>query len=60
MVKIIDRQVYSGGYRLEPVEWDGTSAGGDSLGGGIYIYRATLTTGEGESATASGKMVLLE
>lgn len=60
MVRIIDEQVYSPGYRLEPVKWTGTSEGGASLGGGIYIYRATLSTLDGETATASGKLVLLE
>ncbi|MCP4312205.1 MAG: hypothetical protein GY790_13145, partial [Bacteroidetes bacterium] len=59
MVRIIDQQVYSPGFRLEPVPWDGTSAGGAKLGGGIYIYKATITTEEGEIATASGKVVLL-
>lgn len=60
MVKIIDEQVFSAGYRLEPVHWDGSSAGGAKLGGGIYIYRATLSTSEGETASASGKLLLLE
>jgi flagellar hook assembly protein FlgD len=59
VVRVIDRQVYSGGYRLEPILWDGTSSGGSRLGGGIYIYRATLSTGQGEAATESGKLVLL-
>ncbi|MFO7670262.1 MAG: type IX secretion system sortase PorU [Bacteroidales bacterium] len=59
MVRIIDRQVYSPGYRLEPVEWAGDSSGGARLGGGVYIYRATLTTEDGQTATASGKLVLL-
>ena len=60
MVRIIDEQVYSPGYRLEPITWTGTSAGGASLGGGIYIYRATLSTLEGETATESGKLVLVK
>jgi len=59
VVRIIERQLYSGGYRLEPIPWDGTSSGGSRLGGGIYIYRATLSTGQGEVASASGKLVLL-
>ncbi len=59
MVRIIDKEVYSAGYRLEPVEWDGDSSGGAKLGGGVYIYRVTISTPEGESATSSGKMILL-
>jgi len=58
MVRVIDQQVDSPGYRLEPVEWDGTSSGGAALGGGIYIYRATLSTEDGEVASSSGKLVI--
>ncbi|MEN8229850.1 MAG: type IX secretion system sortase PorU [Bacteroidota bacterium] len=58
MVRIIDRPIYSGGYRLEPVMWDGTSAGGQRLGGGVYVYSATLSTEEGEVATESGKLII--
>ena len=58
MVRIIDRQIFSPGYRLEPVRWDGTSSGGQKLGGGIYLYSATLTTGDGEVASESGKLLI--
>ena len=59
LVRVIDEQVYSAGYRLDPVEWDGSTPGGAKLGGGIYVYRATLSTEEGEVATASGKLILV-
>ncbi|MEN8202868.1 MAG: type IX secretion system sortase PorU [Bacteroidota bacterium] len=58
MVRIIDKQVYSPGYRLEPVQWDGSSSGGESLGGGVYVYTISLTTQEGEVATDSGKLII--
>lgn len=58
VVRVIDQQVDSPGYRLEPVEWDGTSSGGAALGGGIYIYRATLSTEDGEVASSSGKLII--
>ncbi len=58
MVRILDRQIFSPGYRLEPVQWDGTSAGGQKLGGGIYLYNATLRTEEGEVASESGKLLI--
>jgi len=58
MVSIIDRQIYSPGYRLEPVMWDGTSGGGKRLAGGVYVYSATLSTEEGEVATESGKLII--
>lgn len=58
LVRIIDTRVNSPGYRLEPLEWDGTSSGGSRLGGGVYIYRATLSTDQGEVASSSGKLII--
>jgi len=58
LVRIIDTRVYSPGYRLEPLEWDGTSSGGSKMGGGVYVYRATLSTDEGEVASSSGKLII--
>jgi hypothetical protein len=58
MVRIIDRDLYSPGYRVEPIEWDGTTSGGASMGAGIYIYVATLSTEEGEVASSSGKLII--
>jgi hypothetical protein len=58
MVRIIDTRVDSPGYRLEPVEWDGTSSGGAKMGGGVYVYKATLSNDEGEFASSSGKLII--
>jgi hypothetical protein len=59
LARIIDREVYSGGYRIEPIRWDGTGTGGSRLGAGVYLYRVTLTTEDGESVTDSGKMIMV-
>jgi hypothetical protein len=58
MIRRIDMQINSPGYRLEPVMWDGTSSGGAKMGGGIYVYRATLSTEEGEVVSSSGKLII--
>ena len=58
LVRVIDMQIQSPGYRLEPVEWDGSTSGGATLGAGIYIYQATLSTEEGEQASLSGKLII--
>jgi hypothetical protein len=58
MVRIIDRQLFSPGYRLEPVIWNGTSSGGERLGGGVYLYRAALSSEDGEEVMKSGKLVI--
>jgi len=57
-VRVIDMQIQSPGYRLEPIEWEGTSSGGARLGAGIYIYQATLITENGEQDSASGKLII--
>ena len=58
LVRVLDQEVESPGYRLEPVEWDGTSSGGAEMGGGMYVYRATLSTDDGEMASSSGKLII--
>lgn len=58
MVRIIDTRIFSGGYRLDPVMWDGTSSGGNRLAGGVYLYRATLSTDDRELASESGKLII--
>ncbi|MEA3462221.1 MAG: FlgD immunoglobulin-like domain containing protein, partial [Bacteroidota bacterium] len=58
IVRIMDMQVQSPGYRLEPILWDGTTSGGATLGAGIYVYKATLSTEEGEQASLSGKLII--
>jgi len=58
MVRIIDELVYSPGYRLEPIQWDGSSSAGAPLSGGVYVYTVTLTTEEGEEVTDSGKLII--
>jgi len=58
MVRIFDTRLFSPGYRLEPFRWDGTTAGGEKLGGGIYLYRVTLSGADGEVAAGNGKLVI--
>jgi flagellar hook assembly protein FlgD len=58
LVRVIDTRIYSPGYRLEPLEWDGTSSGGSKMGGGVYVYRAILSTDDGEQVSSSGKLII--
>ena len=39
LIKIIESENYSAGYRLEPIEWDGNSTGGSPLDGGDISIR---------------------
>jgi len=59
IIRIIKASGYSTGYQLAPVEWDGRSESGQRVGRGIYPYRVSVNTGSGESALASGRIIIL-
>jgi hypothetical protein len=59
IIKIIKTKVPSTGFALPPVIWDGNDDGGKRVGRGIYPYAVIITTGKGETARASGRMIIL-
>lgn len=58
-IRILKSRTTAGGYALEPIIWDGTAENGSRAARGLYIYSVTVTTPGGESATASGRIVIL-
>ncbi len=48
------------GYKIEPIRWDGTSIAGAKLSRGVYIYKATLSTIDGQKTTQSSKLMIFE
>lgn len=48
-----------GGFRTPPLVWDGNSSGGQRVAAGIYPYRVTVTTADGETGVISGRMVII-
>jgi hypothetical protein len=58
-IRMIRTTSPSGGYQLAPVEWDRTAEDGSLVGGGTYIFRITVSTGNSEIATGSGRMIIL-
>jgi hypothetical protein len=59
IIKIIKTKVVAAGYILPPVIWDGNDEGGKRAGRGMYLYTITITTVSGETARASGRMIIL-
>jgi hypothetical protein len=47
-----------GGYKADPIRWDGTSDNGSLLSSGMYIYRITATTADGQQQQGSGKLAI--
>jgi len=58
-IKRIESRVNSTGYKLPPVIWDGNDDRGNRVGQGVYPYTVTIATGKGETAKASGRMIIL-
>ena len=59
LIKIIRTTIPSTGYTLPPVIWDGNDEGGNRVARGIYPYSVTVSTETGETARASGRMIIL-
>lgn len=58
VIRRIENNLFAGGYRLEPIIWDGTNAQGERLEGGIYPYRVTLENEIGDSVQKFSKLIL--
>ncbi len=59
LIKTLSRQLACEGFRSEPLEWDGRDDVGDSIGRGVYVYRLSVVTPEGERAEKFEKLVVL-
>lgn len=49
-----------GSYRIGPIAWDGLDDFGDRIGRGVYFYRLTVRLGNGQTAQAYQKLVILK
>ena len=59
VVKSINRDISSNGFRTEGIDWDGKDEFGDKIGRGVYIYKVKLRTAEGKTAQMFEKLVIL-
>ncbi len=59
LIKTLSRQLACEGYRSEGLEWDGRDDFGDAIGRGVYVYRLSVATPEGERAEKFEKLVIL-
>lgn len=59
LIKIIKTNAAPTGYTLPPVTWDGNDERGRKVGKGMYPYSVIIITGNGETARAFGRMIIL-
>lgn len=58
MVKTIKINNPSSGYTVGPIQWDGTTDGGQRVKKGIYIYRMLLNKEDDKEYTQAQKLVI--
>jgi hypothetical protein len=59
LVKTINTNVQSAGYKSPLIHWDGTTNDGHRIGNGIYVYRLQLTTPDGLQSYQAEKLVVV-
>ena len=60
LVKTIQQQVQTLGFRSEGIEWDGKDDFGDQLAKGVYVYKLTVRNQANETAEHIEKCVILK
>ena len=60
LVKTINQLVKTRGFRTEEIPWDGRDEFGDQLAKGVYVYRVTVRTPDGQEARSIEKLYLLK
>lgn len=59
VVKTIRQQVVTEGFRVDDIRWDGRDDYGSEIGKGVYVYKLSVATPEGDKASTFEKLVLL-
>lgn len=59
VVKSIQQNIYSEGYRVNEIEWDGKDDYGDPIGKGVYVYKVSVRDSQGNNAHKFEKLVVL-
>lgn len=60
IVKTINRQINSDGFRVNNITWDGLDDFGNKIGRGTYVYTLTVRTSDGKTARKVEKLVILK
>ncbi len=60
LVKTINKQMTTEGFRSEPIHWDGLDDFGNKIGSGVYVYRLKIRTLDGKIAEKYEKLLILK
>ena len=59
IVATIKDKIYDDGYRIGPINWNGTTNSGEKLGAGIYVYRFHVKSEDGTLQSKAEKLIIL-
>ncbi len=59
IVATIKDNIYDDGYRIGPINWNGTTNSGEKLGAGIYVYRFNVKAEDGTLESKAEKLIIL-
>ena len=59
LVKLIQKNINNQGFKIDPIEWNGTTDSGEKIGKGLYIYRLILKKADGSTIEKTNKLVFL-
>jgi hypothetical protein len=59
VIKTIQSQVISGGFRIDGIQWDGRDDYGNKPGRGVYFYKLSVKTIQGEKTNKTEKLLIL-
>ena len=59
LIKTINTDMHTEGYRSTGIDWDGKDDYNDHIGRGVYIYRMKVRRPDGEIASKIDKLVIL-
>ncbi len=60
LVKTIEANIFTEGFRSSPINWNGRDDYNDPIGRGVYIYKLKVKTEDGQSVTEFQKLVILK
>ena len=60
LVKTLETNMTTIGYRSNPINWNGLDDYGDQLAKGVYIYKLSVKTDDGDSVEKIEKLVIIK